>query len=91
MGGARSWDDAFGSPHPKGRHRNAVRLEKLKYKVHSRVRDIHKKEGVSINNELFERVGKELGLGGKTTVSELYGKVERMLSCLREEGHIREF
>jgi hypothetical protein len=91
MGGARSWDDAFGSPHPKGRHVNAVRLEKLKYKVHRRVRDIHDKERVPIDNELFERVGRELGIGGKTTVSELYGKVERILNRLREEGHVRNF
>ena len=91
MGGARSWDDAFGSPHPKGRHVNAVRLEKLKYKVHRRVRDIHDKERVPIDNELFERVGRELGIGGKTAVSELYGKVERMLKGLREEGHVRNF
>jgi hypothetical protein len=88
----RSWDDVFGKPHPKGRHLNAVRLENQMWEVYARVRDIHKKDGVPINNELFEHVGTELGLGGRTTVSELYGIVQHILNRLREEGHeVREF
>jgi hypothetical protein len=90
-GGARSWDDAFGNPHPKKKHVHSIRLEKLKWKVHTRVRDIHEKEGVPIDEKLFERVGIEMGIGGKTVVNGLYYKVESILRRLRDEDHCREF
>jgi hypothetical protein len=87
-GEARSWDDVFGDPHPKGKHVHPTSGEKLNraFAVHALVRDIHKKEGVPINNDLFESVGRKTGFGGRTTIAELYGKVEYILRRLRE-GH----
>ena len=40
--------------------------------------ELHKGEGKpAIDNKLFEKVGRQLGIGGKSTVAALYGEVER--------------
>jgi hypothetical protein len=67
----RSWDEAFGAPHPKG-----VRLGKerehveLRLSVVRRIIELHE-SGETIDKGLFERVGRELKIGG-TLASELY-------------------
>lgn len=66
-----SWDDAFGRPLPKGKHLNAARKKRNKgFSAWIRVRQLHD-QGRAIDEQLFEDVGKELGLG-KTLVSEYY-------------------
>jgi hypothetical protein len=77
MGGARSWNEVFGDPHP-GKHKGSVALENRKYEVHRRVRVLHEggerrgldalrqdprktPPGLPIDEALFERVGRELG------------------------------
>jgi uncharacterized protein (DUF433 family) len=80
-GGIQSWDDVFGRPwHPKRprAQRRAVSTEAQKWAVWKRVRDLHEGEGKPpIDNALFERVGRETGVGGKSTVAALYVRVER--------------
>jgi hypothetical protein len=72
---ANSWDDVFGKPHAKGKHlkHKALRLKKRE-QVYHRIRELHA-EGRAIDDELFERVGKELGVGGRTTCKGIYGEV----------------
>jgi hypothetical protein len=77
MGGARSWNEVFGDPHP-GKHKRSVALKNRKYEVHRRVRVLHEggerrgldalrqdprktPPGLPIDEALFERVGRELG------------------------------
>jgi hypothetical protein len=89
-GGARSWDDVFGNPHPKGKHHvlRPIPGGKLNraYMVHTLIRDIHEKKGEPINNDLFESVGRDTGFGGRTTIAELYSKAKYIWRRLRE-GH----
>jgi len=82
MGGAASWDEVFGRPHPQGKHKRSVQLENRKYGVHKRVREIVEKEGTPIDAKLFERVGRETGLGGATVIKKAYYQVEKILRRL---------
>jgi hypothetical protein len=78
MGGAHSWDEVFGQPHPTGKHLLKIGRENRKFEVWRRVRQLHE-EGAPIDSGLFERVGRETGLGEKTVISELYYKVEQLV------------
>ena len=78
-GGAVSWDDVFGWPHPKGKHTRSVEQETLKYEVWRTVRWLHQREKRPIDNGLFEDVGTMMGVGGKTTTSKLYYEADRAL------------
>jgi hypothetical protein len=80
-GEIRSWDDVFGGPWeqegPRAQQR-AVRTQSRKWEVWKLVHALHEGEGKPpIDNVLFERVGKELGIGGKSTVAALYTGVAR--------------
>jgi hypothetical protein len=90
-GGARSWDDVFGKPYPKGKHvhSSSGKLSRA-FAIHALVRDIHKKEGVPIDVGLFDRVGRGTGFGGSTVIGKLYYKAEHILRRLRNEGHLHE-
>jgi hypothetical protein len=70
---ADSWDTAFGRPFPKGGHLARARQRHMhRPQVYVRVMEILKsEEGATIDDGLFERVGKELGIS-KTLCSELY-------------------
>jgi hypothetical protein len=60
------------------------------FKVYERVLEL-KKSGEKINNELFARVGKELGIGtvgAATTIKNLYGDVKHELA-VKGQGQIR--
>jgi hypothetical protein len=87
-GSARTWDDAFGPPFPAGTHIHKLKLESRRYEVYQLVQEIHRDEGCPIDDELFERVGREMGIGGKTTIKDLYGPVARALRWLVEDGHV---
>jgi hypothetical protein len=71
---AKSWDDVFGKPHPKGTHLDAKRQEWEKsILVYHRVKEILRNEpGTPIDGYLFERVGREFGIGGKTLTEKYY-------------------
>jgi hypothetical protein len=76
---AKSWDDVFGRPHPKGTHLEALR-KRLEYvaEVRSRIRNLKETNPeIAIDAALFERVGKEFGIGGKTLTEEYYYGIER--------------
>lgn len=75
----KSWDDVFGKPNtPKRGER--VRNFQLRWRVYSEILTARAK-GESIDDLLFERVGKKLKIGGKTKVKELYRIVRDEWEC----------
>jgi hypothetical protein len=76
---ADSWDDAFGRPFPKGGHLARARLRHMRGpQVYVRIMEILKSEkGATIDDGLFERVGKELGVS-KTLCSKLYYQQKKL-------------
>lgn len=70
---AKSWDTVFGNPYPKGKHLSAIRKKRMNgvavWNEITRIRQMD--PDIPIDEELFEIVGKKLGLG-KTLASEYY-------------------
>ena len=81
-GDAESWDDAFGRPHPAGKHLKSVRLDFLQYELWGMVNYLHEHEGRPIDEELFEAIGQKFGLG-KTTVNKRYYAAKRALEGVK--------
>lgn len=76
---AKSWDEVFGDPHPKGQHLAARRKKRnLAPAVWSAVREA-RDMGRPIDEALFADIGKQLGLG-KTLVAEFYYEMEKTLA-----------
>lgn len=77
-----SWDDpsAFGRPHPKGAHVTALRKKRtLKLAVLNAVNDLKLRDpDRAIGPELFEKIGKQFGIG-KTLTEEYYYSARRAL------------
>ena len=81
----KSWDDAFGRPHPKGAHiEKRKRHFELRYVITQRVEKL-RSEKKPVDNELFDKIGKELGIGGHTTVSKIYYEECGRLSVITEQ------
>lgn len=75
---AKSWDDVFGKPHPTGAHLAAKQEKREKqYLVYKRVKELS--ESKPLGGELFEAVGREFAIGGKTKVSEYYYEIENSI------------
>jgi hypothetical protein len=75
----KSWDDVFGQPHPKGTHiKKQKRHFELRHAIMQRVEELQS-EKTPIDKKLFEKVGKDLGIGGSTTVSDIYYEERRRL------------
>jgi hypothetical protein len=73
----RSWDDVFGKPHPKGTNLEATR-NRILYpsKVYQRIEEL-REAGQAVGVALFEKVGRELGIGGKTLTEQFYYQEKR--------------
>ena len=65
-------------------HGHRIRLDSTRFAVYRYVRELHEK-GAPIDDTLFERVGRDTGLGGKTTIKELYSRVERVLQRVKAD------
>ena len=72
----RSWDDVFGSPSPKGKNLELARVRRTQiFEVYTCVRGILDREpNTAIDQGLFERVGKELGISWSTVKNLYYAK-----------------
>lgn len=70
---AKSWDEAFGRPIPKGAHLNALRRRRqLRHRVWGEVfRAMRANPGRPIDKGLFEEIAERLGIGA-TYCEELY-------------------
>jgi len=77
----KSWDDVFGRPHPKHTHLEAKREEREKsFRVYLRINEIKQENpDTPIDGHLFETVGLEFGIGGKTKTEEWYYKYKNRL------------
>jgi len=84
---AASWDDAFGRPYPKGTHLAAKRQKWEKApEVYYRIQEIRKHDpSIPIDGYLFETVGKELGIGGKTLTEEYYYLMKNSIYNIHKE------
>jgi hypothetical protein len=86
-GEIRSWNDVFGRPWQQERpraQRRSLRPRTWKWEVWKLVHELHKGKGQPpIDNKLFEEVGRELALGGKSTVAALYGEAEQAFRRVR--------
>ena len=76
---AKSWDDVFGCPHAKGTNLYAKGKERdFRRKVVKRIEEIRRNEpSTPIDGALFERVGLEFGIGGKTLTETYYYKEKK--------------
>jgi hypothetical protein len=64
--------------------RRSLRTRTWKWEVWKRVHELHEGEGQPpIDNKLFEEVGKQLAIGGKSTVAALYGEAEQAFRRVR--------
>src|SRR5262249_12516170 len=80
----QSRDDAFGRPHPKGTPtKKQKRHFKLRGVIVQRVEELRSE--MPVDNKLFEKIGKELGIGGSTTVSKIYYEECGRLSEITEQ------
>lgn len=92
-GRAASWDDAFGRPYKKGTHLQSLRTKRLlRFQVFNMVQRIRDAESVPIDEGLFERVGRRLGIC-KTLASDLYYEAQRMIPSRlpRKRRNSREY
>jgi hypothetical protein len=73
---AKTWQDVFGNPHKKGTHIATKKQEKeMSFRVYDRIGQIKKDDpSVPIDGWLFEKVGREFAIGGKTLTEEYYYK-----------------
>ena len=78
---AKGWNDVFGRPHPKGTHLETKKQELEKsLLVYRRIKNIKKEDpSTPVDGALFERVGKEFAIGGKTLTEEYYYKWKNRL------------
>ena len=73
-GRLESWDDGFGEPFPEQRALRA-KTRGRRLEVWAKVHDCAL-QGEPITDDLFERVGRELGIESYTTAKELYYEVQ---------------
>jgi hypothetical protein len=80
----KSWDDAFGRPHAKGTHLQKERRKlQLRFDIIRRIKELASE--MPIDERLFEKVGKELGIGGSTTVKDIYYEERRKFDEMENE------
>jgi hypothetical protein len=77
-GGIGSWNKVFGPPRTKGQWQRLMRNVRSAHDVWKMVSEA-KMRREPIDDKLFGDIGRKLGIGGKTLVSELYGEMCRVL------------
>jgi hypothetical protein len=70
FGRIRSWDEVFGKPHTPKKGTRLLEWQR-RWHVFAEVQTAHSK-GEAIDDLLFERIGKKLGIGGRTKAKDLY-------------------
>jgi hypothetical protein len=81
-GELNSWNELFGKPRLKSR--NVILGWNRRLEVWERIMDLHLR-GAPINDDLFDRVGKELGIGARETVRKLYKAVNEEFGLARRK------
>src|SRR5262245_56556155 len=76
-----TWNHVFGDkPCGEGQRRGAATFAR-RFEVYNRIQAA-KDAGRAIDDQLFEDIGRELGVGGRSTVADLYGWVNRVIQRL---------
>ncbi len=99
-GEARSWDDCLGPLYPKGAHIDSQRkIVDYGLLVYRRINILNsagkalgrRRNPNAIDGALFERVGRELGIGGKTVTEKIYYITKKVVEDTRAlyKGKIR--
>ena len=81
-GEVASWDLVFGKP--SRRRKNVSRKWMRKDEVFWKI-VLSKEKGRVIDDKLFEEVGRELGIGGKTEVKRMYAAVRAEMAFQRRK------
>jgi hypothetical protein len=76
--GIGSWNKVFGPPRTKGQWQRLMRNLAASRTIWDLVSEA-KNRNEPIGDELFLKIGKQLGIGSKTLVSELYSEMCRVL------------
>ena len=76
-GDLNSWNELFGKPRLQSR--SVIQGQNRTLEVWERIMDLHLR-GAPINDDLFDRVGKELGIGARETVIKLYKAAKKQFS-----------
>lgn len=76
---ARSWDEAFGQPLRKGLHLADARIRRRRGPAVFLEVERLRAAGADVDDQLFEQVGRDLGVG-KTLANKLYYQWQRRVS-----------
>lgn len=69
----KSWDEVFSRPFKKGKQLAAARRKSIQVAAEVwRCANARRRAGESVDSAFFAAIGKELGIGGATVVSEIY-------------------
>jgi hypothetical protein len=85
-GNIESWDDLFGKPWGSGQQRGAWTRTRA-VGAYLAVQELIAEEALTtgkppaIDSALFERAGRRSGIGGRSTVAELYSLVKRAIEA----------
>lgn len=82
---AKSWDDVFGLPNPKGTHLETKKQEReFGLTIYNHIKQLKKDNpDIAIDGALFEKVGKKFAIGGKTKTETYYYKWKNFLEKSR--------
>ena len=75
-GRLKSWDDAFGRPRTKAKYQREFRARYKAAEAYDYVVEA-KSRGEPITDELFEKIGRERGLGGREITKKFYTAVRK--------------
>jgi hypothetical protein len=79
-----SWDKVFGKPSPA--RKSVIQKWARRNEVWAKIIELNH-NGSPIDDRLFERVGRELGIGGKTETKRLYANVRDALERAKARGN----
>jgi hypothetical protein len=88
-GKLKSWDQVFGHPYTEDAHRRNIRDAHFPWVIYKRI-EAAKEAGRPIDDKLFEEVGLELGVGGKTLTKNLYARARDAVAEVKEGIKIHE-
>ena len=87
-GELKSWDDVFGKP--SRRRRSVIEKWQRRQEVWAKVVTLSER-GRKIDDDLFDEIGRELAIGGKTEVKRLYSSVrDELRDALRRNAQRRK-
>ena len=75
-GKLKSWDEVWGKPTSRAKYEREFRKNRKLGEAYDLVMEAHSR-GEPITDELFEKIGREHGIGGRETTKKQYAAVRR--------------